>query len=150
MDEYVLEFGNKKYPLVFGKGDWFDLFFRLNATKMLSYVKSNRKAEQNYLDTEEDFAGNFQYQLDNKEFKNPQEFYNKIQKEWDDSKKYLSKFSTSENFGLSNEFKEYRKQLLAIKFISNIENYRKISDAAAAPEELMNELQNTVKIRYAF
>ena len=112
--------------------------------------KSNRKAEQNYLDTEEDFAGNFQYQLDNKEFKNPQEFYNKIQKEWDDSKKYLSKFSTSENFGLSNEFKEYRKQLLAIKFISNIENYRKISDAAAAPEELMNELQNTVKIRYAF
>ena len=145
MDEYVMEFGDKKYPLVFGKGDWFDLFFRLNATKMLSYAKSNRKAEQNYLDTEEDFAGNFQYQLDNKEFKNPQEFYNKIQKEWDDSKKYLSKFSTSENFGLSNEFKEYRKQLLAIKFLGNIENYRKISDAAPAPEALMNELQNTVK-----
>lgn len=69
MDEYVLEFGNKKYPLVFGKGDWFDLFFRLNATKMLSYVKSNRKAEQNYLDTEEDFAGNFQYQLTIKNLK---------------------------------------------------------------------------------
>ena len=43
MDEYVLEFGNKKYPLVFGKGDWFDLFFRLNATKMLSYVKATEK-----------------------------------------------------------------------------------------------------------
>lgn len=34
---------------------------------------------------------------------------------------------------------------MAIKFLSNIENYRKISDAAPAPEELMNELQNTVK-----
>lgn len=145
-DEYVLEFGNKKYPLVFGKGDWFDLFFRLNSTKMESYVKSNRKAEQEYNKTEEDFAGNFQYQLENKEFKNPQEFYNKIQKEWSDNKKYLSKFSTSENFGLSNEFKEYRKQLLAIKFLSNIENYRKISGTSGlAPKDLMNELQNMVK-----
>lgn len=63
------EFGNKNYPLVFGKGDWFDLFFRLNHTKMESYVKGNRKAEKDYNTTEEDFAGEFQYQLDNKEFK---------------------------------------------------------------------------------
>ncbi|MCL1668567.1 redoxin family protein [Elizabethkingia ursingii] len=146
MDEYVLEFGDKKYPLVFGKGDWFDLFFRLNAIKMEAFVKSNRKAEQEYNNTEEDFAGNFQYQLDNKEFKNPQEFYSKIQKEWNENKKYLSRFSTSENFGLSNEFKEYRKQLLAIKFLSNIENYKKISSSAStAPKDLMDELQGTIK-----
>ncbi|MCT4174807.1 redoxin domain-containing protein [Elizabethkingia anophelis] len=144
MDEYILEFGNKNYPLVFGKGDWFDLFFRLNPTKMESYVKGNRKAEKDYNTTEEDFAGEFQYQLDNKEFKKPQDFYNKLQNEWQDNVQYLNKFSTSENFGLSDEFKEYRKQLLAIKFLNNIENYKKIS-GAAAPKALIDELQNTVK-----
>ncbi|MCT3808031.1 redoxin family protein [Elizabethkingia anophelis] len=144
MDEYILEFGNKNYPLVFGKGDWLDLFFRLNHTKMESYVKGNRKAEKDYNTTEEDFAGEFQYQLDNKEFKKPQDFYNKLQNEWQDNVQYLNKFSTSENFGLSDEFKEYRKQLLAIKFLNNIENYKKIS-GAAAPKALIDELQNTVK-----
>ncbi|WP_076752788.1 thioredoxin-like domain-containing protein [Elizabethkingia anophelis] len=144
MDEYILEFGNKNYPLVFGKGDWFHLFFRLNHTKMESYVKGNRKAEKDYNTTEEDFAGEFQYQLDNKEFKKPQDFYNKLQNEWQDNVQYLNKFSTSENFGLSDEFKEYRKQLLAIKFLNNIENYKKIS-GAAAPKALIDELQNTVK-----
>ncbi|MCT3733189.1 redoxin domain-containing protein [Elizabethkingia anophelis] len=144
MDEYILEFGNKNYPLVFGKGDWFDLFFRLNHTKMDSYVKGNRKAEKDYNTTEEDFAGEFQYQLDNKEFKKPQDFYNKLQNEWQDNVQYLNKFSTSENFGLSDEFKEYRKQLLAIKFLNNIENYKKIS-GTAAPKALIDELQNTVK-----
>ncbi|WP_407485993.1 thioredoxin-like domain-containing protein [Elizabethkingia anophelis] len=144
MDEYILEFGNKNYPLVFGKGDWFDLSFRLNHTKMESYVKGNRKAEKDYNTTEEDFAGEFQYQLDNKEFKKPQDFYNKLQNEWQDNVQYLNKFSTSENFGLSDEFKEYRKQLLAIKFLNNIENYKKIS-GAAAPKALIDELQNTVK-----
>lgn len=79
----------------------------------------------------------------------PQDFYNKLQNEWQDNVQYLNKFSTSENFGLSDEFKEYRKQLLAIKFLNNIENYKKIS-GAAAPKALIDELQNTVKIRYVY
>ncbi|HIC8643053.1 thioredoxin-like domain-containing protein [Elizabethkingia meningoseptica] len=147
MDEYVLEFGNKKYPLVFGKGDWFNLFFRLNDVHMDSFVKSNRKAEQDYSVIEEDFNRDFQYQLDSKELRNSDDFYNKIRKEWRKNIKYLNKFSTSENYGLSDEFKQYRKQLLAVKFLGSIENYRKISGAAntTPPKELIEELSNTIK-----
>lgn len=148
MDEYILEFGNKNYPLVFGKGDWFDLFFRLNHTKMESYVKVTERLKMITILQKKILQESFSISWIIKNSK-PQDFYNKLQNEWQDNVQYLNKFSTSENFGLSDEFKEYRKQLLAIKFLNNIENYKKIS-GAAAPKALIDELQNTVKNRYVY
>ena len=80
-------------------------FFRLNHTKMESYVKGNRKAEKRITILQkkilqESFSIN--WIIKNSK---PQDFYNKLQNEWQDNVQYLNKFSTSENFGLSDEFK---------------------------------------------
>ncbi|MDQ1161131.1 hypothetical protein QE422_001499 [Chryseobacterium sp. SORGH_AS 447] len=39
LDEYLIEFGNKKLILVMGSGDWFNLDFKFNNTEMVTYLK---------------------------------------------------------------------------------------------------------------
>lgn len=148
LDEYILVFGSKKQPLTFGKGAWFDFLFRFNSTQLVAFMKSNRKAEQEYATFEDRFGGEFTYVDQTQDVSKAHEFYKVAQSDWKDQLKFLNKFTTTENYGLSGDFKEYRKQLLAVMYLNKINDFKQLAAAnkisATPPKEFVQELQNIV------
>lgn len=148
LDEYILVFGSKKYPLTFGKGDWFDFLFRFNSTNLDTYLKSNRKAEQEYAQFEENFGREFMYVDQTQDISKAKEYYESAEKDWKSKLKYLNNYATSENYGLSDNFKEYRKQLLAVQYLNKINDFKQLTSAnqlnVNPSKEFMDELNKVV------
>lgn len=150
LDEYLIEIGNKKLILVMGSGDWFDIDFKLNNTQLVSYIRSNRKADQNYRNKENSFGREFRYALEDQTYMNdPKKFYDLAQSDWKESNRILNVFADPENNALSDDYKMYRKQLMAIQYLNEINNYRKMTSwndpKFAPPKELIEELNENIK-----
>lgn len=150
LDEYVLEVGNKKLDIFMGNGDWFDFQIRLNGANMVSYVKSNRKGDQVYRNTENSFGYEFGYAVEKQNYNNdPQKFYELAESDWKDNKKILNVFVDPENNALSEDYKTYRRQLMAIKYLNEINNYRKMTSwndpKFAAPVSFIKELNENIQ-----
>lgn len=150
LDEYVLEVGNKKLDIVMGSGDWFDFEIQLNGANMVSYVKSNRKADQVYKNTENSFGYEFRYALEKQNYNNdPQKFYELAESDWKDNKRILNVFADPENNALSEDYKTYRRQLMAIEYLNEINNYRKMTSwndpKFAAPASFTKELNENIQ-----
>ena len=145
LDKYILEFGGKKLNLIFGKGDWFRLHLVFNKTEMENYLKSNRKAEQMYKQT-----GSFGYEfysiIEEKNYNvEPQEFYSVAQSDWKKNLQKLNRYTTAENYGLSEQYKTYKKQLMAIEYLNQFDNYREIHSPSdpkfLPPKDFSNKLK---------
>ncbi|MEY8759663.1 thioredoxin-like domain-containing protein [Chryseobacterium tongliaoense] len=150
-DEYSLEFGNKRIDLVMGSGDRFDFDIQYNAVKMNYFVKSNRYAEQIYKNQEDSFGYEFDYAVEEQKYNDdPAKFYSLAQADWEDSIDRLENYTDSENNALSDEYKAYRKQLLAIQYLNEINNYRKMTSfddpKFAPPKPFLNELNEKINI----
>ncbi|WP_223606001.1 thioredoxin-like domain-containing protein [Chryseobacterium sp. OSA05B] len=150
LDEYVLEVGNKKLPVFMGGGDWFNFEIQLNGANMVSYVKSNRKADQVYRNTENSFGDEFSYALEKQNYNNdPQTFYELAESDWKENKRVLNVFADAENNAVSEEYKIYRRQLMAIEYLNEINNYRKMTSwndpKFAAPASFMKELNENIQ-----
>ncbi|KXH85349.1 thioredoxin-like domain-containing protein [Chryseobacterium kwangjuense] len=150
LDEYILQMGNKKLDIVMGSGDWFDYEIKLNGTEMISYVKSNRKADQVYKNTESSFGNEFAYTLERQNYNNdPKTFYETAESDWKDNKRILDHFADAENNALSEDYKVYRKQLMAIEYLNEINNYRKMTSwndpKFAAPPSFVKELNENIQ-----
>lgn len=150
LDEYLIEIGNKKLILVMASGDWFDIDFKLNNTKLITYIKSNRKADQIYRNEEHSFGDEFRYALENQDYiNNPKKFYELAQADWNESKRILNVFADPENNALSDNYKFYRRQLIAIQYINEINNYRKLTSwndpKFAPPKDFINELNENIR-----
>lgn len=149
-DEYILEFGNKRLDIVMGSGDWFDFEIKFNGANMISYVKSNRKADQEYKNTENSFGYEFSYALEKQSFNNdPKGFYELAESDWKENKRVLNVFADSENNALSEDYKLYRRQLMAIDFLNEINNYRKMTSwndpKFAPPASFVKELNENIQ-----
>lgn len=145
LDEYILEFGGKKLNLIFGKGDWFRLHLIFNKTDMENYLKSNRKAEQEYTE-KASFGYEFYSIIEIKNYNvEPQEFYSVAQSDWKKNLQKLNRYTTAENYGLSEQYKTYKKQLMAIEYLNQFDNYRKIHSPSdpkfLPPKDFSNELK---------
>lgn len=150
LDEYLIEIGNKKLIMVMGSGDWFDIDFKLNNTQLISYIKSNRKADQNYREREDSFGREFKYALEDQAYiNNPSKFYELAQSDWEESQRILNVFADPENNALSDNYKMYRRQLMAIQYINEISNYRKMTSwndpKFAPPKDFMAELNQNIR-----
>ncbi|WP_449401197.1 thioredoxin-like domain-containing protein [Chryseobacterium wanjuense] len=147
-DEYVMEYAGKNVKLMMGSGDWFDLLIQCDAASNDIFMKSNRKAEQSYQE-QENFGRSFSIILDKDSPEDPKTFYDVAQSDWKDNIKKLNKYTNAENQALSDEYKEYRKQLLAIRYLNEINNYRKITSLSdpkfAAPKEFLEELNENIQ-----
>lgn len=149
LDEYILEIGNKKIDVVMGNGDWFDFDIKLNSTNIAFNLKSNRKPDHVYNKTESSFGIEFYYALKNQDLNNnPEKFYELAMSDWEDNKRILDDFADAENNALSEDYKAYRKQLMAVQYLNEINNYRKMtswSDSKFAPPKLfLNELNENI------
>lgn len=150
LDEYILEIGNKRMNIFMGSGDWFDFDIRLNSTKMVSYVNSNRKADQKYQNTENSFGYEFGYSLEKQNYNNdPEKFYELAESDWKENKRILDVFADPENNALSDDYKTYRKQLMAIEYLNEINNYRKMTSwndpKFAPPKPFLDELNSNIQ-----
>ncbi|ASK30233.1 thioredoxin [Chryseobacterium sp. T16E-39] len=149
-DLYSLEFGTKKIDFMMGSGDRFDFDIQCNATKMKYFMKSNRSAEQEFKNTQDGFGFEFSYALEQQKYNDdPTQFYKLAQSDWEDNIKRLEYYTDPENNALSGNYKEYRKQLLAIQYLNEINNYRKMTSwndpKFAAPKPFLNELNAQIK-----
>lgn len=150
LDEYLIEIGNKKLILVMGSGDWFDFDFKLNNTKLVSYIRSNRKADQTYREREDSFGREFAYALEDQSYNNdPKKFYELAQSDWKESKRILNVFADPANNALSDDYKIYRRQLMAIQYLNEINNYRKMTSwddpKFAPPKAFIDELNQNIQ-----
>ncbi|PIF46938.1 hypothetical protein CLU96_3984 [Chryseobacterium sp. 52] len=150
LDEYILEVGNKKLDIVMGSGDWFDIEIKLNGANMVSYVKSNRKADQEYKNTENSFGNEFAYALEKQNYNNdPKMFYEVAESDWKENKRILNVFADPQNNALSEDYKVYRRQLMAIEYLNEINNYRKMTSLSdpkfAAPAPFIKELNENIQ-----
>ncbi|SHG39600.1 thioredoxin-like domain-containing protein [Chryseobacterium vrystaatense] len=150
LDEYVLEIGNKKLDIVMGSGDWFNFEIKLNGANMESYVKSNRKADQAYKNKESSFGYEFVYTLEKQNYNNdPKKFYELAESDWKENKRILNVFADPENNALSEDYKMYRRQLMAIEYLNEINNYRKMTSwnnpKFAAPPSFIRELDENIQ-----
>ncbi len=128
VDEYLIEIGNKRLILVMGSGDWFDLNLKFNNTAMVTSLKSNRKADQIYREKQDSFGRDFTYVLNDQPYNNePEKFYEAAQDDWSKKKRILNGFADPANNALSDEYKAYRRQLMAINYLNEISNYRKMT-----------------------
>lgn len=147
-DEYLVEYGGKKIPLIFGSGDWFHLNIECNTSYNKIFLKSNRKADQVYQEDEQ-FGSAFEKVLNDENASDPQEFYKTAETDWKRNVKKLENFADAENHALSGEYKAYKKQLLAIKYLNEINNYRKITSSTdskfAPPKEFLDELNENIQ-----
>ncbi|WP_294287924.1 thioredoxin-like domain-containing protein [uncultured Chryseobacterium sp.] len=149
-DEYVVEIGNKKLVLIMGSGDWFDLDVKFNDTEMVTYIKSNRKADQNYREKRSSFGRDFTYALEDQAYTNdPVKFYELAQDDWKKNKRILNTFADPANNALSDEYKNYRRQLMAIQYLNEISNYRKMTSWTdpkfAPPKDFVDELNANIQ-----
>ncbi|KMQ65459.1 thioredoxin [Chryseobacterium angstadtii] len=150
LDEYVLEFGGKKLDIVMKSGDWFDFDIKLNGANMVSYLKSNRKADQEYKNTENSFGYEFGYALEQQNCNNdPKKFYELAVSDWKDNKRILNVFADPENDALSEDYKMYRRQQMAIEYLNEINNYRKMTSwndpKFAPPASFVKELNENIQ-----
>ncbi|CAI8749683.1 thioredoxin-like domain-containing protein [Chryseobacterium sp. IT-36CA2] len=149
LDEYTLQIGNKNLEIVMGNGDWFDFDFKLNSTNIEFNLKSNRKSDQVYNNTESSFGTEFYYTLNNQNLNNnPAKFYEIAMSDWENNKRILDDYADAENNALSEEYKAYRKQLMAVQYLNEINNYRKMTSWSdpkfAAPKIFLNELNGNI------
>uniref|UniRef100_A0AAU6WQ52 TlpA disulfide reductase family protein n=1 Tax=Chryseobacterium endophyticum TaxID=1854762 RepID=A0AAU6WQ52_9FLAO len=149
LDEYLIEIGNKKLVLVMGSGDWFDLNLKFNNTEMVTYIKSNRKADQVYREKQDSFGRDFTYVLDDQPYNNePDKFYEAAQDDWNKKKRILNGFADPSNNALSEEYKTYRRQLMAINYLNEISNYRKMTSwkdpKFAPPKAFVDDLNANI------
>lgn len=150
LDHYILEIGNKKLNIFMGSGDWFDFDIRLNSTQMVSYINSNRKADQKYQNNENAFGYEFGYALEKQNYNNdPEKFYELAESDWKENKRILNVFADPENNALSDDYKTYRKQLMAIEYLNEISNYRKMTSWSdpkfAPPKPFLDELNESIR-----
>lgn len=149
-DQYSLEFGTKKIDFLMGNGDRFDFDIRCNTLNIEYFLTSNRSAEQKYNTEEDGFGYEFSYAVEEQKYNdNPKKFYELAQSDWNKNIKRLERYTDAENQALSDEYKSYRKQLLAIQYLNEINNYRKMTSyddpKFAAPKSLLNELNEKIK-----
>jgi thiol-disulfide isomerase/thioredoxin len=150
MDEYIVEIGNKKLVLIMESGDWFDLDIKFNDIDMVTYLKSNRKADQNYREKRSSFGRDFSYALEDQAYTNdPAKFYELAQDDWKKNKRILNGFADPANNALSEEYKNYRRQLMAIQYLNEISNYRKMTSWTdpkfAPPKDFVDELNANIQ-----
>nr|WP_315029348.1 thioredoxin-like domain-containing protein [uncultured Chryseobacterium sp.] len=150
LDDYILEIGNKKLDIIMANGDWFDFNIKLNNTQMLPYVQSNRKADQVYKNKENSFGFEFQYALEKQNYTNdPAKFYEVAESDWKENKRILNVFADPENNALSEDYKNYRRQLMAIEYLNEINNYRKMTSLTdsrfAPPASFLKELNENIQ-----
>ncbi|MET3036313.1 thioredoxin-like domain-containing protein [Chryseobacterium sp. NRRL B-14859] len=150
LDEYILEIGNKKMDVIMASGDWFNFDIRLNATQLVSYVQSNRKADQVYKSNENSFGYEFRYALEKQNYTNdPEKFYELAESDWKENKRILNVFADPENNALSEDYKKYRRQLMAIEYLNEINNYRKMTSLTdpkfSPPASFSKELNENIQ-----
>lgn len=150
LDEYILEIGNKKVNFIMASGDWFDFNIQLNNTKRISYLRSNRKADQAYSNNESAFGYEFESALEKQNYINdPAKFYDLAESDWKENKRILNVFADPENNALSEEYKRYRRELMSIEYLNEINNYRKmtsLTDAKFAPPAyFLKELNENIQ-----
>lgn len=144
-DQYSLQFGTKKIDFMMGNGDHFDFNIRCNAANIEYFLTSNRSAEQEYKNKDDGFGYELSYSIEQQKYNdNPAKFYELAQSDWEKNIDRLSHYTDSENNALSDEYLGYRKQLLAIQYLNEINNYRKMTSwddpKFAAPKAFLNEL----------
>ncbi|GAE64814.1 Thiol-disulfide isomerase or thioredoxin [Chryseobacterium indologenes] len=150
LDEYILEIGNKKIHFIMASGDWFNFDIKLNTTQIVSYVQSNRKADQVYKNSENSFGYEFQYALEKQNYSNdPTKFYDVAESDWKENKRILNIFADPENNALSEDYKQYRRQLMAIEYLNEINNYIKMTSLTdtkfAPPAPFLKELNENIQ-----
>ncbi|MBT2620582.1 thioredoxin-like domain-containing protein [Chryseobacterium sp. ISL-6] len=148
-DYYTLEFDNKKLDLLMGYGDRFELNIKYNDVSIKYYLRSNRAADQQYKNQIE-VNNRFRNALESKDYQDsPEKFYRLAQSEWKGGLHKIDRFTDAENYGLSDVYKVYRKQLLAIYFLNQFDDYRKITllndPAFTPPKEFVDELNNYIR-----
>ncbi|MDN3691834.1 thioredoxin-like domain-containing protein [Chryseobacterium tructae] len=144
-DQYSLEFGNKKIDFMMGNGDYFNFIIDCNAANIKYFLTSNRSAEQEYKNKEDGFGYELSYSIEQQKYNdNPKKFYELAQADWEKNIDKLSHYTDTENNALSDEYLAYRKQLLAIQYLNEISNYRKMTSwddpKFAPPKAFLNEL----------
>lgn len=149
-DDYSLEFGTKKIDFMMGSGDRFDFDIKSNAMHILYFLNSNRSAEQEYKNEEDGFGTEFSYAVEGQKYNDdPVQFYKVAQSDWKENMNRLKHYTDTENNALSDEYKAYRKQLLAIQYLNKINDYRKMTSyddpKFAPPASFLQELNIGIK-----
>lgn len=148
-DQYSLEFGTKRIDFMMGSGDHFNFGIRCNASNIDYSLTTNRSAEQEYKNQEDGFGYEFSYSIEQQKYNDdPKKFYELAQDDWKKNINRLSHYTDTENNALSDEYLAYRKQLLAIQYLNEINNYRKMTSwddpKFAAPQTFLNELNSRI------
>ncbi|MDR6404056.1 MULTISPECIES: thioredoxin-like domain-containing protein [Chryseobacterium] len=149
-DQYIVEFDNKKIKIMMGNGDRFDFNIKYNYIDSKDFIRTNRAADQQYIKAGKDEIQKFKYVAESPDYQNnPHKFYQLAENEWEKGLRKIENYIDAENNGLSNPYKEYRKQLLAIGFLNEINNYRKMTSLNNSlftpPKKLINELNASIR-----
>lgn len=148
--EYILDVEKKYIPLILSKGDHLILDISKDDKHFEFSQKGTRKAEAEFGDQNDKFSMFYDVTVKEKSLTNdPEKFYEKALKEWEENKNFLNKFRTKENIHLSADFYEYKKQYFAIKMLNAIDDYRRMTSFSdkkfAPPSSFQKELQEVMK-----
>lgn len=118
---YLISNDNRiREQLVLESGDNYEYSFRVSPFKVENEIKSNKKAENNLLNaafgSEKEYLGDA-LQAD------PKMYLEKMEESWDKAKERVEGYKTKENFGLSENFKKFKLQLLAVEYLGKIRGY---------------------------
>ena len=149
LSQYSISFEGKSYPFLFSKGDLIDFDIKMNANKFEVSMKGTRKAEDLFMNSEENASGFYSYTVAQKLYADePLKFYEEAQNEWKSKVKKIEKYRTNENIFYGKDFEQFQKQKNATQMLSAIYDYQKMTSFSdskfAPPKEFLSELNSVL------
>lgn len=141
---YLLKSDNDKLnsTLLLSEGGRYDLEVFYDDFVVTEFSRNDRKAEQEMLQrpvAPEILAFGQLYKEE------PAKFYAEVQKVWGKVPNRLNSYRTSENYGLADDFKQFKLQMEAVQLISIIKEFSKKGGEFKAPEALLTSLNKLVE-----
>ncbi len=147
---YIVEVNKRRKKIYLAQGDEIHLDIKMDEKSVDFSETGTRKAEKEFLskpmfsESEFDDAVARKRKLDK-----PEEFYNLAIEKWEDDKKQLNTFRSTENIALSKDFTDYMYQVKAVDILNKLYDYQKITSftdkAFAIPKDFEQELLSVIE-----
>ena len=147
---YILSAKGKDIKMVLAQNDHLKINIKSDLNNMDVQIKGNRIADFEYLKQKSSDGRFYTFTMRDEELKEkPEEFYQLAQEEWEESLKILSNFRTLENYTISQDLYELKKQEYAMKMLSAINEYQKATSFTdkkfAPPSQFTKDLNAIIK-----
>lgn len=147
---YVLNFDKKSIPITISTGDKIELHIQYDDKNIKVNEKGTRKADNEMLSKgANDFSYFYDVFYEDKKTEiKPEEFYEEAQKEWTQQWQQLEDYTTNENIPLSDDAKQYLKQLYAARMLNTIHDFQTMRNLTGLksepPKAFYQALQNAM------